>query len=223
MAVPDFGDKEFAGVGFPTPASIPDDSACRPLTIPASGAWEAVVMGALQLLTDTRNWQQFEGGITPDDAAQVAQHIVDCAYEDAEFGCQDSVDTPYWDDSTDVGEDEPKSTQEWYGEVTNPDAAPEELDFVENAAIWIFTGLLAIGTAEVGAAPAILFHTIAPKFVLAMKRGDVGEIFRIVVDGKDNAKLDTTAGAAGDVMQVSIVADPSIDLHTLLVVGGMAS
>jgi len=216
---PNFGDKEFSGVGFPTPLSIPDETVCRRLQIPADGSWQAVTMGALLALTYPENWQQLEGGISREDAAARAADMVQNAYETAEDGCVVSIDTPYWDDESDVDAEETPEMQPWYGEVTNPTAPADELDFVENAIVWGFTGLLALATPELGFAPAILFNTIAPRFIIAMKRADLGEIFRIVVDGQDSVKVDTTPYAAGEIINVPIVADPSLETHSLLIIG----
>lgn len=122
----------------------------------------------------------------------------------------EDVPAPYWDDSDDVDDSLPADAQPWYGTVSDPEAPPAELDFVENAAIWALTGFLAVATWEVGFAPAILFHTIAPKFVLATKRGDLGEIIRILVDGEEAARVDTSSAAPGDIIRTPIVADPAI-------------
>jgi len=213
-----FGDKQFKGVGFPTPLSIPDETVCRTIHIPASGEWEALVMGCLYELCVEGKWQQFEGAITREEAAARAQVMFEDMYENVD--CPSGiVEAPYWDDAEDVDDSLPADEQPWYGTVSDPEAPPDELDFVENAAVWIFTGFLAVATLEIGAAPAILFHTIAPKFLLATKRGDIGEIIRILVDGEEAARVDTSGYAAGDIIRTPIVADPSITTgHDIMLV-----
>jgi hypothetical protein len=89
---------------------------------------------------------------------------------------------------------------------------------VENALIWAFTGFLAVATLEVGAAPAILFRTIAPSFVLAVKRGDIGEVIRILVDGQEAARVDTSSASPGDVINIPVIADPTFDTHDIALV-----
>lgn len=85
-----FGDKQFDGVGYPTPSSVPMDRGCRTATIPADAAWYGVFMGLLETLTHEENWQQFEGGISREDAACYWAEIIDSLYLSAEEG--DCVD-----------------------------------------------------------------------------------------------------------------------------------
>jgi len=216
-----FGTKLFRGVGYPTPEDIPDETSCLILQIPANTAWWALVTGLLTTLSMEWQWQQFEGGLDRDVAAARWQTMVEDALDIAAntntCGVT-SVPTPFWDDDADVDDQAEPDIQEWYGTVSDPEAPPGELTFVENAAIWGFTGLLAVATWEVGAAPAILFHTIAPRFVLATRRGDVGEIIRILVDGEEAARVDTSAYSEGDVIETAIVADPEIETHELMIV-----
>lgn len=208
-----FGDKLFTGVGYPTPVSIPDETTCLTLRIPADEAWWAITVGLLYSLILEWNWQQFEGGLDRDvvaarwqvmleDALEVAATTNTCVVSD--------LPAPYWDDADDVDDSLPDDAQPWYGTVSDPEAPPAELDFVENAAIWAFTGFIAAATWEVGFAPAILFHTIAPSFVLATKRGDLAEIIRILVDGEEAARVDTSGYAAGDIIRTPIIADPAV-------------
>jgi len=66
----DFGDKEFDyGVGYPTPLSIPDDTSCWTIPVPNDAAWQAVLIGLLQTLTEEKSWQQYEGALSQEDAA----------------------------------------------------------------------------------------------------------------------------------------------------------
>ncbi len=90
---------------------------------------------------------------------------------------------------------------------------PAALTFVENAGIWAITGFIAY-SGDIGA--AIFFHTIAPRFVLAWRRGDVGEIIRVVVDSADAAQVDTSAASPGDIVRVPIIADPDLSSHDIL-------
>lgn len=78
-----YGDKMFRGVGYPTPLSVPVERACRSALIPADAAWFGLFMGLLETLTYEENWQQFEGGISREDAACYWQEIVDSLYASA--------------------------------------------------------------------------------------------------------------------------------------------
>lgn len=124
------------------------------------------------------------------------------------------VQTPFWDDASDVGDDAPDDAQIWYGQVADVAAPPAELTWFENTAIWVFTGLLAFSGTP---AAAIAFRTIAPKFVIAQKAGDVGEVIRIVVDAQDVGRVDTT-GRAGQIIETPIVADPDLSTHQIYLI-----
>jgi len=175
-------------------------------------------MGALEELCSENNWELF-GDVTPEEAAAAYREIIDAALPGTLNECpSNSMPTPFWDEDQDVDDELPDDAQPWYGYVTNPTAPPEELDFVENAAIWTITGFLAIATWEIGAAPAILFNTIAPKFALAVKRGDFGEIIRIFLDGAEAARVDTSGYAPGDVIRVKLIGDPENETHEIIIV-----
>jgi len=211
-----FGDKEFSGVGYPTPLSIPDETTCVTVNIPNDPTWSALLTGVLLTLIYPENWQQFEGGITRDDAAERWQQIVDEMTD--ETTCL-TVDTPFWDDETDVDDEMPAEDQIWYGGVTDPTVPPGELDFVESALLWAVTGFVAIATFEVGGlAPAIFFHTSVEKFILIQKRGDVAETIRYVIDNQDMRMLDTSPYAPGELIEVPLIAPPSDSGHDIMIV-----
>lgn len=214
---PDFGAKTFTGVGYPTPVSIPDETACRTLQIPADGAWQAIVMGALDTLTLEYNWQQFEGGITREAAAARALQMVNDCYAQVETNqCDTMIGTPYWDTAADVSAEASVGDQTWYGEVTNPTAPAAELDFVENVSLWIVSGMVAIATGSIGA--ALAFRTVVSKFILIQRAGDVGETIRYVVDNQDITTINTADVASGTLIQVPVVADPTISPHQIYIV-----
>lgn len=159
------------------------------------------------------NWEQVnDTDLTADECAAFCYQ----AYIDylASSGCvvEITVPTPFWDDETDLGDQAPEDEQAWYGEVTDPDAPPDEITFVENVAIWTIAGFLAY-SGNIGA--AVFFTTIAPRFVLAWRRGDVGELIRVVVDAADYGTVDTTPYAEGDIITMDIVADPDLSTHAM--------
>lgn len=63
-----------------TPETLPDDKDCRPVLIPASSEWLAIVSGALTELTQKWNWQQ-DGAVTVDEAVAAMQTMVNAYYE----------------------------------------------------------------------------------------------------------------------------------------------
>jgi len=209
-----FGDKLYDNIGYPTPDEIPEEIATRSLCVPASAAWLGVVMGCLMQLADEANWQQFDGGISAEDAAAAAQDIIDNAYDETCNVGSGDIPTPFWDDATDVDDEAPPETQIWYGEVDDPELPPDELTFIENAGIWAFTGFLALSGTP---AAAILFHTIAPDFVLAMRGDDFAAVIDIIVDGELQAQIDTT-GQAGDLIEQLVFPAASETGHDILLV-----
>jgi hypothetical protein len=214
-----FGDKFFTGVGYPTPVSIPDETTCLTLMIPADGAWWALTLGLLYTLTLEWNWQQFEGGISREDAVARWVQMFDQAVELAATTntCTAAIEypTPYWDDATDVDDSADVEDQVWYGEVADAEAPPAELSFTDNVGIWLLTGFIAY-SGDIGA--ALFSHTIAPRFVLAWRRGDVGEVIRIVVDSSDYATVDTSGYSPGDVIEYPVVADSALSSHDMYVI-----
>jgi len=216
MTLPLFGSKEFARLGFPTPESLPEETACRTFTIPGSTAWLAVVMGCLYLLADPDNWQEFDGGITRDEAAERAAVMLDQAYDDIQADCPTgSVPTPFWDDAPDLDDELPDDVQPWYGEVTDYTAPPYELEFVEAAGIWAITGFVAYAG---GLGSAVAFQTIAPRFVLAWKRGDLGELIRVVIDSADYQTVDTGTVGVGEIVSLNVLPDQDLETHDILIV-----
>ena len=202
------------GFGYPTPDSLPEDTVCRVLSIPNSTQWLGTIMGALLPLIDAANWMDY-GELTPDECADIALDIIWAAYEPDAQLCPADYPAPFWDDSEDVDDGLPLDSQTWYGEVTDPDAPADELNFVENAAIWAITGFVAYA-AGIGA--AVFYHTIAPRFVLAWKRGDVGELIRVVIDAADYGTVDTGTVAAGEIITLSVLPDQELSSHDIMLV-----
>jgi len=62
-----------------TPDSIPEDGNCRPLFIPASTDWLAIVSGALTELIKPYNWEQ-AGAVTVEEAIEAMQAMIDLYY-----------------------------------------------------------------------------------------------------------------------------------------------
>ncbi len=217
-----FGEKEFKQLGYPTPEETPEETTCLLLQIPANSAWWSIWTGLLLSLTEEANWQQFEGGMTPEDAADAASITVENALALAETqSCGVMVETPFWDDEEDVDDEATAEDQMWYGEVTNPTAPAGELDFVENILLWAFTGLVAVATFEIGGpAPAIAFHTFVEKFIIIQKRGDAGETIRFVIDHEDAITIDTTPYAPGELIETTLVTPQTGMEHELMIIGG---
>jgi len=199
--------------GWLTPETLAGDEICRPLFIPANSEVLSIVGGALSELTKAYNYEQ-SGTVTPEETSEFMTAMLARWYEEQCGGEVDGVPTPFWDEASDVDDAEPEATQTWYGEVDDPEAPAGELTFTENALVWGFTGFLAFSGVP-GA--ALLFHTIAPSFVLAMRGGDFGEVIRIIVDGEEAARVDTT-GQAGEVIEIPIAGDSALSLHEIIMI-----
>jgi len=215
-----FGEKLFTGVGYPTPVSIPEETTCLTLQVPANAAWWALVTGLLTTLEMDFQWRQFEGGIDRDSAATRWQQMVDDALEIA--ATTDTcgvvtIPTPFWDSGTNVDDDLAPSEQIWYGRVTDLDNPTTT--FVEDAAIWGFAGLIAAAGLP---AAAIAFTTVAPSFVVAIRRGDLGEVIRLYIDGDQAAEVDTSPETAGDIIRVTLAGDPDLSTHDIMIVNATA-
>lgn len=199
-------------IGFPTPNTAADVEAYL-LFLFSDPSWAQYILGACKPLSAEYNWYE-AGDMLPAEASEAFRLIIEQAPYNLTAADAD-VDTPYWDDEGDVDDTAPRDAQEWYGEMTDPDAPPGELDFVENAALWVGTGLVALATGSVGV--ALAFRTFVHKFLLIQKAGDVGETIRYVIDGEDYATIDTT-GHAGELMKIPVLADPSLETHQIYIV-----
>jgi len=188
---------------FLTPPTLPESEQCRSLEVPADLYWLGIFNSALLELTNPYNFEQVnETDLTPEETAAACYLIFEQWLQST---CAGGVDcpTPFWDEAQDVEDSAPAETQAWYGQVENPEAPADELTFVENATIWVFTGFVAYA-AGVGA--AIFFHTIAEKWVLAWRRGDVGEIIRVIIDGAEYGTVDTSSASVGDIVEFPVLA-----------------
>jgi hypothetical protein len=165
------------------------------------------------LLADEDNWQQFDGGISAEDAAEAAQAIIDSGY-DGTCAASGNVPTPFWDEVTETDDEASPEAQIWYGYVDDPELPAAELTFVESAAIWAFTGFIALSGTP---AAAIAFNTVAQDFVIAMRGDDPVEVIRVIVDGVQHAEIDTT-GMIDELIEVSIFGDPALSSHDVLLV-----
>ncbi len=195
----------------PAPSVEPDDAGTL-ITVQYSWEWQPVLLGAVDQLLNPYTWQgTHDEVLTAIDRAVYLKTLLQVNTAE--------LPAPYWDDETNVEDEEPDSTEEWYGGVTDPTVPPGELDFVESALLWAATGFVAVATFEVGGlAPAILFHTTVEKFILIQKRGDVAETIRYVIDNQDMAMLDTSPYAPGDLIEVPLIAPPGGGTHELMIV-----
>jgi len=203
---------------FPQPVPAPTveaDDAGTFMYVGYSWEWQQVLLAAVDQLKNPATWQgDHDAIIQAIDRATDLQYLLQAPIE-----LSTEVETPFWDDEENVDDNAPADDQRWYGEVTNPTAPADELDFVESVLLWGFTGLIALATFEVGGfAPAILFHTTVKKFIITQKRGDVAETIRFVVDGEDAKFVNTAPYSEGDLIETTIITPDTDGDHTLMIV-----
>jgi len=196
---------------FLTPPNLPGQTQCRSLEIPSSQAWLGIFNQALLTLAQAYNYEQVnETDLSPETVAAYCYQVYEAWLEST---CV-KIPTPFWDDVTDTDDEFPTEIQPWYGYVTDPDLPAGELTFVERAAIWTFTGLLAVSATP---AAAIAFNTTAPSFVLAMRGDSFGEVIRVLLDGEDAATV-TTSGDPDELVEIPLFGDPDLTTHDVLVI-----
>lgn len=182
----------------------------RRVYLPDDPLWIGLFDGLFGSLTVPEQWRQ-TGDLDEEEMALVWLAI----YLDQRDGEYD-FPTPFWDEASDLEDELPADAQIWYGEVTDPDAPPDELEFVENAAIWAITGFIAYA-GQIGG--AIFFNTIAPRFVLAWKRGDIGEVIRVVIDAADYGTVDTSTVSVGEIIQLNVLPeDQELSSHDITLI-----
>jgi hypothetical protein len=210
----------FSEVSFPqevTPPSVdPDEGETNLYSY--NPAWSKVLAAACDQMLQFPSW------IGDDDEKKLAVDralTLKILLQTPVYVPEREVPAPYWDDDADVDDEEPVETQEWYGEVTNPTAPADELTFVENAVIWIFTGFIALVLSPAlpaGVAAGLAFRTLATRFTLAFRRGDIREQIRIVIDAKDYGEVDTADVDVGEIIEVKVNGLEDADFHDILLV-----
>lgn len=170
--------------------------------------WLPYVLGALTQLTLQSTWA---GEFDPPNAlamrrgASLIQQFA-LAYDDAACPITQEVPAPFWDDATDSDDESDAADQDWYGVYDG--------DFAAQLADWAIAGFIAY-SGDIGA--AIAFTTIAPKFRLAWKTGDLGGIIRVFIDAEDYGTVDTYSEEPG-VLEKDFIADPENEEHEVIMV-----
>jgi len=210
----------FAEVSFPeevTPPSVDPDEG-ETFLYAYNPAWSKVLAAACDQLLLPSSWI----GTSDEKKLAMARALsLKIQLQEPVYVPEREVPAPYWDDDADVDDEMPPEDQDWYGMVTNPDAPADELTFVENAVIWIFTGFIALVLAPalpVGVAAGLAFRTLATRFTLAFRRGDIIEQIRIVIDAKDYGLVDTSTVAEGEIIEIAVNGLDEADFHDILLV-----
>jgi len=188
---------------FICPPNMGSGEQCRTLQIPNTQEWLGIFNAALLTLTNTYNYEQlYDTDLTPEQCAERAMLIYEAYLSQNPCAV---VPSPFWDDESDNELSELESEQTWYGEVTNWFAPADELNFVQNAALWVLTGFVAYA-AGVGA--AIFFRTSAKRFIVAIETTDIPELIRVVVGASTYTEqtIDTTL-IPNEIVELEFVSD----------------
>ncbi len=205
-------DDNYPSVSFPVAVNPPqvDPDEGTTIAVAYNPEWGPVLSAACEQLTQYASW------IGTDDEKKLAVNRatnLEILLRTPLAASQ--VPAPFWDDGTDVEAQEPADTQTWYGEVDNPEAPANEMTFRENAVIWLLTGFVAVSATP---AAAIAFRALANRFVLAVKRDDLGEIWRVIVDANDYTTVDTSTAVPGDIVEIPVNGLPDASYHDILLV-----
>ena len=144
------------------------------------------------MLGDAWNWEK-HGDMTPDECAQFFRDMLELWYADT--SCSDAVEPPYWDDTATSDDTSTTELQTWYGAA--PGYATGDYTFVERLTDWAIAGFIAYAGNLGG---AVSFLTFAPKFRLAWKKGSIGGVIRVIIDGIDQGLFDTS-GSPGEILE----------------------
>lgn len=200
---------------YPTPEEIPLETTCVTIALPQNPAFIGLWIAVMLFLCDPENFVEFEDGISRETTAEIFQDALFDALTLETISCPVNMPAPYWDTKTDIDDELPSDEQPWYGFIEDFLAPIDELNFVENAAVWAITGFVAYAA---GPGAAIFFRTVARRFVLAVQVDDVGEVIRVVVDAV-NYNIDTSGHSAGDIINLDIpVTDDEIETHDIYVI-----
>jgi len=199
---------------FLTLDAPPEGRFCRVVRIPDTPEWVGTFDGLFSLLTNPNQWRQY-GALTEEEQAEAWLAMFLDQTDVPMCIIEDGYPTPFWDEASDLEDELSPEAQIWYGEVTDPDDPPAELEFIENAAIWAITGFVAYAA---GIGSAVFFNTIAPRFVLAWKAGDVGEVIRVVIDAADYGTVDTSTVSPGEIISIDVLPDQELENHDILLV-----
>lgn len=222
---------DFAGNLYPNQDNFPEPSFPQALTPPGvdpdegdtilvayNPEWSQVLMAAVDQLLLYSSWDGDHD--TKILAVNRASNLKFQLQNPVTVGEED-YPAPYWDTDEDVDDEMPVEEQTWYGMVTNPSAPANELTFVENAVIWIisaFIALVLVPALPAGVAAAIAFRTLATRFTLAFRRGDIIEQIRIIIDAKDYGTVNTGDVAVGEIIEVDVNGIDPADFHDILLV-----
>jgi len=200
--------------GYPNTDNYPAPSFKYPIPLPDippdegdliyvgyNPAWIPALMGAVTQLELPSTWQGDH-----DQIIAALNEVSLLKFQLTEPAAIGGVPTPYWDDQSDLDDEETPEEQPWYGIFDGT--------FQETVENFIIAGFVAYAA---GPGAAVRFLTLAPAFRLAWKTSDLGGIIRVFIDGADAGTVDTYSATPG-VLEVPFVGDPENEEHEILMV-----
>lgn len=173
----------------PTPDGTSLDSTRVSITLPYAPSWIGLWIGAMLTLCDPENFQEFDGGMSRDDTAEIFREAL---YDALLLPESEQLPTPYWDD--------PEGDDAASGE-DNP-AFP----FYEDAAAFAIGGFV-LYAAGIGA--ALQYWTVQQQFRVAVRKHDLGGALKVFLDGTFLGEYDTYS-ATPELAYVDIVSPGSM-------------
>lgn len=164
--------------------------------------WLPYILGALNQLVLQSTWADEDYALAMRRGASLVQ-LFSTAIDQA-CGAGSDIEPPYWDTASDADDELPPGEQSWYGIFDG--------EFHETVENFVISGFIALAGAP-GA--AIAFLTIAPKFRLAWKTGNLGGIIRIFIDANDYGTVDTYSADEG-ILTKDFFADTDSDTHEII-------
>lgn len=205
--------ENFPVTSFPQPVPAPSvdpDDAGTLLLVQYSWEWQQVLLAAIDQLRNPATWQGEHDEIIT--ALNRATNLKEMLQQRVYL----NVPSPFWDNESDNEISLPEDEQTWYGAVTDWLAPVDELDFVQNIALWALTGFVAYAA---GVGSAIFFRSTAKRFILALEVGDIPEIIRVVVDSAE-FNIDTSGLDVGTIIEQEVITDPAITEHDIYIMKG---
>lgn len=186
---------------FLTPIPIPlvDPDEGDVILVAYSLEWQKFLLGCVTQGFLPSTW---EG--TDEEKTHALNMVANLQYLLTVEAGEAGVPTPYWDDASDLDDQEPVGEQQWYGIFDGT--------FQETVENFVIAGFIAY-SGQIGA--AITFLTLAPRFRLAWKTADLGGIIRVIIDGADAGAVDTQGDDNG-IIERDYVGDPDVENHSIL-------
>lgn len=180
--------------GYLTPDFPPDNQQfVRRIVLPASNKWTAVFDGLLLDLTRPWNWQK-QGEMTPDEVADWWSQRY------AEFTSNFS-EAPEYDTPENV-DGEP--VQPWYEQLED----------------WIIAGFLAITFTPLA---ALTYTTTVPKIRVALRTGNIGALFKVLINGVEVWTGDSYAPLTDFIEQVFDNPSPEVGATVHVIHNGVGA